>query len=402
MFRLIILLALSLSLYAQTITLADLAFIVQKNDKVSIVFGNDVDKSVLIDFPSQFSDPNYMPFFRTVLELNNLTIIKKGSVHFVSKIKDPSIPSNGDNLAPPPPLVGSIPPDLNTPPFPSMDQQIVNYDYDFSSYRLKFLQIDNIKPILEFSGVPYSFSTISKTLIFKNTKDTKKIIPKLITELKKLDIKKDQVTLKITIYDTKGEKLREVGLNPQISFDFSLFSQSGALLSGDAVSSFKGSLKLLSDTGATNITQSSSYLISDGEKLEFKKIVSIPFLDENFVLSNQVGTNQSQKFKYKDIGFVVESTPTIVGDIVYLDFSLNIGSVISQGDLPTTSTNSITNKFSAKRGDIILLAGVSKDSIIEKMQSLPFLEDIPFLGDIFTQKSKNKSQDFFNVSIEIQ
>lgn len=395
MFRYLLLILLSVVVNATSITLADLAFITQKNDHVSITFASDVQKSLLVDFPNEFKEDHYLPFFKSVLEINNLSLTSKGSVYFVKTQTDPAIPKNGDTLAPPPPLVA---------PLPSLvpsDVPINDFKYDFVSYKLKFLQLDNVKPILDFSGVPYSFSIVSKTLVFKKTDDNKKVIPKLIKQLDLLDVKKDQVTLKITIYDVNNQKLREVGLNPSLSFDFSLFSQSGALLTGDAVSAFKGSLKLLSSLGATNVTQSSSYLISDNDKLEFKKVVSLPFLDENFALSNQVGTNQSKKYKYRDIGFVVIATPTIVGDMVYLDFSLNVGSVLTAGDLPTTSENSINNKFSAKRGDIILLAGVSKESLITKSDSLPFLESIPYLGDIFTHKSDSKQKDFFNVSIEI-
>lgn len=396
MFRFLFLLLLSLTLSAQSLSLADLAFITQKNDNLTIVFANPAHKSLMIDFPLEFHDTEYMPFFRSMVEINGLTLTKKGSL-FVVNVKTDAL-EKPELTAPPPLLNASVPP--LAPPGGALTP-LYDFKYDFVSYKLKFLQIDNVKPILEFSGVPYSFSLVSKTIVFKSTKENKKAVSKLVEELKHLDVEKDQVTLKITIFDTNDNKLREVGINPSINFDFSLFSQTGALLTGDAVSAFKGSLKLLSTAGVTKVSQSSSYLISDSDKLEFKKVVSLPFLDENFALSNQVGTNQSKKYKYRDIGFVVVATPTIVGDVVYLDFSLTVGSVLTSGDLPTTSENSIKNQFSAKRGDVIILAGVSKDSLIQTSSSLPWLEDLPILGDIFTHKSDSKQKDFFNVSIEI-
>jgi type II secretory pathway component GspD/PulD (secretin) len=80
---------------------------------------------------------------------------------------------------------------------------------------------------------------------------------------------------------------------------------------------------------------------------------------------------------------------------------LNVGGVISSGDLPTTSQTSISNKFSVKKGEIVLLAGISKNSIINKKDTLPFIETIPILSDIFTKKSDSDTDETFNVSIEI-
>jgi type II secretory pathway component GspD/PulD (secretin) len=237
---------------------------------------------------------------------------------------------------------------------------------------------------------------------FKENKLNKKLIHKLIEEIKTIDVKKDQVTLKITIFDTNLNKLREIGINPNLNFDFDVLTRAGALITGSAVNTFKGSLKFLQTSGATKVDQSTSYLISDAEQLDFKKVVSIPFLDENYVVSNTTGsTNQSKKYKYKEIGFKVLVTPTIVGDIVYLDFNLTVGNVVTSGELPTTSENSITNKFSVKKGDIVLLAGISKSSLINTTAGSPLLESIPILRDIFTQKSDSNIDETFNVSIEI-
>lgn len=405
MFRLILPLIISISLFAQSISLVDLAFIVQKKDKVNIIFSNDVPKTVLVDFPLNYSKPSYMPFFRSVIQANNLTIKDNDGIFLVSTavaLSDPSIPGGGTNLlAPPPPLVGG--PSLLAP-LPSMSQGLIpvtDYKFSFVSHKLDYLQFDSVKALLEFSELPYSYSPVSKTITFKNNGKNTKLIKKLIAEIKSIDVLKEQVTLKITIFDVNLNKLREVGINPNLTFDFDLLSKTGALLSGTSTSAFKGSLAFLQNNGVTKVTQSTSYLISDSDQLDFKKVVSIPFLDENFALSNQVGTNQSQKYKYRDVGFKVLVTPTIVGENVYLDFSLSVENVLTSGDLPTTSQNSIINKFSVKKGDIVLLAGISKNSIIESKDGLPFLESIPLLNDIFTKKSNSNTEDTFNVSIEI-
>ena len=404
MFRLILPLIISISLFAQSISLVDFAFIVQKKDKVNIIFSNDVPKTVLVDFPLNYSKPSYMPFFRSVIQANNLTIKDNDGIFLVSTAtapSDQSIPGGGTNLLSPPPLVNGSP---LLAPLPPMSQSLtpaIDYKFSFVSHKLDYLQFDSVKALLEFSELPYSYSPVSKTITFKDNGKNAKLIKKLITEIKSIDVLKEQVTLKITIFDTNLNKLRQVGINPNLTFDFDLLSKTGALLSGMSTGQFKGSLAFLQNNGVTKVTQSTSYLISDSDELNFKKVVSIPFLDENFALSNQVGTNQSQKYKYRDVGFKVLVTPTIVGENVYLDFSLSVENVLTSGNLPTTSQNAIVNKFSVKKGDIVLLAGISKNSIIETKDGLPFLESIPFLNDIFTKKSNSNTDDTFNVSIEI-
>ena len=409
MFRLILPLVISVSLFAQSISLSDLAFIVQKKDKVNLIFASDVPKTLMVDFPTDYSKSTYMPFFRSTLEANNLFIREKDGIFLVTA----SDATNGQSnltpigspsgiLQPPPPLMPSSSNQSLQMPQSISSIPEIDYKISFVSHKLDFLQFNDVKPLLEFSTIPYSFSTVSKTITFKENKLNKKLIHKLIQEIKTIDVKKDQVTLKITIFDTNLNKLREIGINPNLNFDFDVLTRAGALITGSAVNTFKGSLKYLQTSGATKVDQSTSYLISDAEQLDFKKVVSIPFLDENYVVSNTTGsTNQSKKYKYKEIGFKVLVTPTIVGDIVYLDFNLTVGNVVTSGELPTTSENSITNKFSVKKGDIVLLAGISKSSLINTIAGSPFLESIPILRDIFTQKSDSNINETFNVSIEI-
>lgn len=405
MFKLILLLIVSITLSAQSISLSDFAFIVQKKDNINIVFSNDVSKTMMIDFPLDYSKPSYLPLFKTILSANNLSVRENDGFYIVSnKIvsqNNESVTEQRENfsLKAPPALVTQS---SYNPVSSQSDLSFQDFNVSFVSHKLDFLQFDNVKPLLDFSALPYSFSSVSKTITFKDNGKNSKLIKKLIDEIKAIDIKKDQVTLKITIFDTNLNKLKDVGINPSLNFDFSLLSQTGALLSGSSVGSFKGSLSFLQNSGATKIIQSTSYLISDNDQLNFKKIVSIPFLDENYEVTTVTGsTNQSKKYKYKDIGFKVIATPIIVRDIVYLDFTLSIETVLTSGDLPTTSENSISNKFSVKKGDIVLLAGISKNSIINKKDGLPFLENVPILSDIFTHKSDSDIDETFNVSIEI-
>jgi type II secretory pathway component GspD/PulD (secretin) len=85
--------------------------------------------------------------------------------------------------------------------------------------------------------------------------------------------------------------------------------------------------------------------------------------------------------------------------------SLSIGSLVTAGDLPVTSKNSILNKFSIKKGDVLLLAGISKDSLIDSKNGLP-VDNLKsgffsWIDKIFSQTSASSKNETFNVSIEV-
>lgn len=408
MFRLILLILININIFAQNISLFDLAFIVQKKDDVSIIFSSDIPKNIIVNFPDGYNKPSFLPFFQSVLAANNLSSSNNDGIITVTPKTDSSssvsAPQDANQR-----IDSSVfenRHDLNKLYVPqdsngSIVNNDVDYNVSFVSQKLKYMKFDDIKPLLEFSKLPYSFSTVSKTIIFKENKKNSKYIKKLCDEIDSLDVLKDQVTLKITIFDTNLNKLKDVGINPNLSFDFDILSKTGALLSGTHAAEFKGSLKFLQTEGVTQVQQSTSYLISDSEKLEFNKVLSIPVLDENYVVTSQNSVNQSTRHKYIDVGFVVDATPTIVGDTVYLDFSLSIGSIVSSGDLPITSKNSISNKFSLHKGDVLLLAGISKDTLTKSDNGLPFINKVPFLGSLFHENSDSKVNETFNVSIEV-
>lgn len=411
MLKVLLPLLVSFSVFAQDIAISDLAFLVQKSDKLNIVFSSDVDKGKIIDFPDSYDEKSYLPIFKTILKANSLQLMDDSGIFYVSKIQTSSTSSqsginpltpNSPSLLPPPPLVapqsqnGSL---LQNSPMivPSHIVNRVDMNFDYIPYTLKFLQLDNVKPILEFSGLQYVFSPITKTIIFKKTKQNKKTLTKTLTQIEELDTQKDQVTIKITIFDVDQTKLKKTGINPNISFDFGLINSTGALLTRASIPAFKSSLAFLQSNGVSDVFQSTSYLIADGEKLDFKKVVSMPFLDENYAVTAVTGSvNQSKKYKYKDIGFKVSTTPMIVDDTVYLDFSLEVGNVVSSGDLPVTSSTNISNKFSLKKGDVILLAGIQKDTITKSKSGLPF-----WFFDFLSLSSDSVENATFNISIEI-
>jgi hypothetical protein len=447
MTKFLLFLLLSFPLFAGSLSLYDLAFFVSKSSGKSVIFSKDVDQKVKIIFSSAPVD--YLPLFKQALKSNGYTLKTDKSFFYVSvpftsqdsksKSSDsggifgsfPSFNSGSSSnvtqqhdLIPPPPLVSndrsiSVTQNgrpiysasaLNSPSVHSLsDSNLSNFDdsnsldenVSFKSLTFVYLKPDDLNDTLRFSGFKYSVAKNSKTIIFSVPYKKLPLFNDFVKTLKELDFSHKQVTIKVTVFDSSANKLRDLGLSPLLSSDLNLSSATGAILSGSLVSSFYASLHALDSKGVTSITDTPNFLLSDNETLDFKSVTNMPFLDENFAFSAVQGTNQSKKYKYKPIGFKVLITPTIVNDVVYLDFYISFESIVSGGDLPVTSEKSIHNKFSLKFGDLMVLAGISKETLTNANNSVPYLNTVPILGSIFSHDSHSKIDETFNISIEV-
>lgn len=426
---------LSLPLFAGSLSLYDLAFLVSKSSGKSVIFSKEVNQKIKIIVAD--TPVNYLPLFKQSLASNGYQLktdktffyvtvpnVEKKSEGVFSSISDMGF-SSPSGLKAPPPLVSandgnSISVTSNgskiysSPMFSASSSSAVSSDSNnslfnasidenitFKSLTLTYLKLDDLNDTLAFSGFKYSFSSNSKSVLFAVPEKKLPLYNSFVNTLKSLDVPRDQVTLKITVFDSNQNKLRDLGLSPLFNLDTNLTSTAGALFSGSFVGSFYSSLHALDSKGVVSVTDTPTFLLSDNQTLDFKSVINMPFLDETVAVTSQTSTNQSYKYVYKPIGFKVLVTPTIVNDIVYLDFSISFESVVSAGERPTTSEKSIKNKFSLHKGDLIVLAGISKQSLQNTNTSVPYLNDVPIIGKIFSRDTKQNINDSFNISIEV-
>lgn len=408
------------SLFAQSMTLSDFAFMVSQKEKLNIVFDKSVDKNITV-FINPQTDINYLSLLNAVLSINHLDsfrvsdtlVISQSKVNdvnlssssvagfsrsssqrsFSSPVSDPSVSRI---------TVGSPDNILYSAPFGRSDGNITSHCSDcvYEPIKLNFLNDKDLGDFLKFSGSKYEYIKNINTLVFERPKDDNSTVERIYNVIKSLDVSKRQVIIRLTVFETNLNKLSDIGINPTFTFDFNSLSKSGALLTSSASASFYGTLRFLETKNVTKVTNSPSFLVSNLDKMEFKSVINIPFLDENFSFTYQ-GTNQSKRYKYKPVGFRVNITPTIVDDYVYLDFDLAFENVVTGGDLPTTSEKSIKNKFMLRRGDIMLLAGIEKSSFLDAKEGLPLLSNVPVLGSLFSHDNKSDISETFNIAVEV-
>jgi hypothetical protein len=425
----------SVSIFASSLNIVDLGFLASKQIHKTFVFSSAIDKNIKVVFNSTPLD--YYALFQTVIKSNNYKLISEKTFVYVdvivSKIDKNSFSQSSDNLSLPPNLF--LPHDHTVDPNPLRPDSSISvtnngksiynhafknsfdlkneksvFDENISFFSFKFFYISptDIENTLKFSGFDYSISQNSKTIFFKVPQKKQKLFDAFIIFLKSLDIERKQVVIKFTVFDSTDSFIRDIGmqsslnLDSNLSIDASKFVKTlGSIFTGKFVASFYSQLHLSQIDGKTTISDNPTFLVSDNEPLHFDSVVNMPFLDTDFAFSAVQGTSQSKKYKYMPIGFKIVCTPSIVKDSIYLDLVLTYGSIVSGGDLPVTSEKTLKNRFVVHRGDLVLLAGISKDTFITSNDSVPFFSSIPYLGKLFNHDSKNKSNEKLNIAIEV-
>lgn len=151
---------------------------------------------------------------------------------------------------------------------------------------------------------------------------------------------------------------------------------------------------LAQDTGS-NILSTPSLLTMDNEPAKFLSGQEIPI-----TTGEALGNNNSNPFRTverKDVGIQLEVTPQInEGDDIRLHIRQEISSVA--GPITASSTDLITNKreiettVRVKDGDVIVLGGLIQQNEFVSVDKVPFLGDIPVLGQLFRSDRKSASK----------
>ncbi|MBV9992291.1 MAG: type II secretion system secretin GspD [Alphaproteobacteria bacterium] len=183
---------------------------------------------------------------------------------------------------------------------------------------------------------------------------------------------------------------------------------------------------VLSDTGSTSVVPSLpgfAYMFSNGsninvvlsalEQVTHVEVVSSP---ELMVLNNQTATLQVgdrvpiiteqavstqtadapivNSVQYEDTGVILKVTPRVNrGGMVMMDISQEVSGVsdtsASPVPSPTIQQRKITSSVAVQDGETIVLGGLISDSRTQSKNGVPYLQDIPVLGNLFRDTGNN-------------
>ena len=238
--------------------------------------------------------------------------------------------------------------------------------------------------------------------------------------IEKLDIRRLQVFVEGLIMDVSMDRVRELGMEWQFSnveYDKSFrdattkpfggtsfgdinqartnpFDLTGLILgAADGTISFGGEtflniaamVRALQTDTDVNILATPHLLTMDNQEAELIVAQNIPFKVRTTATASGFPVEEIER---KDVGLTLRITPQISeGDFVRLEIYQEISNV-SERQI-TGATDLVTNKRSTKTTVVVkdhqpvVLSGLIQDSVDDSIQKVPWLGDIPLMGNLF-------------------
>ena len=170
--------------------------------------------------------------------------------------------------------------------------------------------------------------------------------------------------------------------------DFSGDNRFGALISA------------LAKDADTNVLSTPTVVTLDNEEAEIIVGQNVPFVTGNYTTStgssatSSVG-NPFQTIQRDDVGIKLKVKPQInEGNAVKLEISQEVSSVVPSANAatqgPTTNKRSIKTKVLVEDGQVLVLGGLIDENLNENAQKVPFLGDVPLLGNLFRYRGTTK------------
>ncbi len=158
-------------------------------------------------------------------------------------------------------------------------------------------------------------------------------------------------------------------------------------------------LELLSTRSDTNILSNPRIVTLDNQTA--KIIVGNQYPLPSYTYNPEQAKMQLSGYNYLDIGVIFEVTPHINNTgLVTLDLDPKVTGIAAliqvdpstPAKVPELSTEEAKTKVMIKDGQTLVIAGLIKDTVQTTNSKVPFLGDIPLIGQAFKKKDNTKTK----------
>ncbi|MCM8830110.1 MAG: hypothetical protein NC824_03835 [Candidatus Omnitrophica bacterium] len=241
--------------------------------------------------------------------------------------------------------------------------------------------------------------------------------------IKELDVLTHQVLIEALIAEVSYESTKRMGIEwaatetfdnnrftggAGINFGYiESYASTGIAPEGLSIGIYKGSLTFPLEVGALinlyakegefNILSTPQIVTSDNQEATINVSENIPYLKETrFIQSTSGSTGDIIKsYDYKDVGITLKITPQISQDrYVRLKISQEVTKVIEGGlaEAPTTAKRAVDTTLIVPNKKTVVLGGLVRDDKENTLKKVPFLGNIPLLGNLFRYNSKKSTK----------
>ena len=167
-----------------------------------------------------------------------------------------------------------------------------------------------------------------------------------------------------------------------------------------SASALSAVLEMLHSRTDTNILSNPKIVTLDNQMAKIVVGSQYPF--PKYTYNQEMAKMQVSGWDYKDIGIIFEVTPHVNNNnLVTLDLHPVITAIVTGAEgtvsvegttVPKLTVEETQTKVMVGNGQTLVIAGLIKDTTSVTKKKVPFLGDIPILGEVFKKKEETKEK----------
>jgi general secretion pathway protein D len=172
----------------------------------------------------------------------------------------------------------------------------------------------------------------------------------------------------------------------------------GFVLSGHGGDAAPLAISLLQSVTKVNVLSSPELMVLDGQAASLQVGNLVPYLSQTSQSTLTSNAPVVNSINYRETGVILQVTPHVGSDgLVTLDVSQEVSAVQSTVttagiNSPTFSDRAVTSRVAIQDGQTVGLAGLIQDSDSHANQGIPYLKNVPLLGDLFSNQNNQRSR----------
>ena len=283
---------------------------------------------------------------------------------------------------------------------PTVEDKPVLKDYII---KFKHISKEDVVSALSLFSENIKYTVYSDRILLLTTESQYKIIDNLINGL---DTSYQLRQLSFTIISTDNTKLKEIGprieslLNPLDHFYFKIITNvltvDSTKVNKDSVTSL---INLLKEKGVSDLIYNPRVTVIDNKDSVIESVIKTPIQKSSIDIQNSqsITTNQVE---YQDVGLKLYiSSVLITNDSVSFTLDLYIENLLDDTLTPRISSRHLKTNVYLTDTNSFLIGGINSKETIKSTKTIPFIENIPILGDITTYKSEKTNDYSFSIFI---
>jgi len=172
----------------------------------------------------------------------------------------------------------------------------------------------------------------------------------------------------------------------------------GFVLSGAGSDAAPLAISALQSVTKVNILSSPELMVLDGQAASLQVGDLVPYLSQTSQSTITSTSEVVNSIDYRETGVILQVTPHVGSNgLVTLDVAQEVSGVQSGVttagiDSPTFSERAVTSRVAVADGQTIGLAGLISDNDSHENSGIPFLKNVPLLGDLVSSQTNSRTR----------